>query len=416
MAVGVLLGSLIVLAFVSASAATLAVLRRAHVLRLAAADRDAVHALEALLGSYRSALVVLRTAAMVAVVASSVLLAASLADDHWAAITGAAAGAAIASALVEISARSLVSQEHVRFFRAMLVPLAIVHAVTRPLTRVAPLSSEAVFPRRAGGRAQPSGVLDELRRLQELARGPLHAGRLDASQEEMIRSIATLTQTAVKEIMVPRHDIDAVSTEAALGDVIDLIVRSGHSRIPLYEGTLDSVVGVLYARDILRVAADPAAGPIDLKRVARPPFFVPETKKAHELLREFLAKSVHTALVVDEYGGVEGIVTLEDVVEEIVGDIQEEFEPGESPIIKLNETEAIVEGQVSLDELNERLGSALAGEGFETVGGFALHHLGRVPKAGDAFEAGGVSMEVVSMAGRRVGKVRVRRLAREPQG
>ncbi len=407
--VGVLLAALAILGFASAGAAVLTSLRRIHVLRRLATGLEAVLALEALLGSYRSALMVLRTAGTAGVVSAAVLLAADGADNHWAAVTGAAAGAGAAVLLVEVGARRLVARRQPASLRAFTAPLVVAHALLRPLTRVAPLSAEAVF---LGDLHPPRGrLIDEVRQLRELAAPVDQATRLGPQEEEMLRSVAGLTQTLARDMMVPRGDMDTISTDASLQEVVDLLVTSGHSRIPLYEGSLDRIVGVLYARDVLREAMQRTTGQVDLRRLAKPAFFIPETKKAHELLREFLAKAVHIAIVVDEYGGVEGIVTLEDLVAEIVGPIREEFQQGEAPIVKLGPGEVIAEGQVWLEEVNEVLGTALAGDGFETVGGFVLHRLGRLPKAGDRFEADGVLAEVLSTEGRRVNKVRVKRVA-----
>ncbi|MEE9284439.1 MAG: hemolysin family protein [Dehalococcoidia bacterium] len=416
-----LIGSLIVLAFVSGTGTTLTSIRRTQLSRLVSTDRDAVLELEDRIGSYRSALVVRHTAAVVSVVAPAILLAFTLAerhlgrDDRWWVVTLAGAGSALLIVLVESSVRYLAARDPDRVFRVVAVPLAVLSAVTKPLTRLAPFSPEAALARVDSDADEDAGLLEEVRQLQEMASANGEQAGLEAEEEKMIRAIVSLRQTAVKEVMVPRPDITAISVEASLPEVVERIIESGHSRMPLFDGTMDNVVGVLYARDILRVAS---AGEeqVDLRKIARPPYFVPETKKAHDLLREFLAKTVHFALVVDEYGGVEGVVSLEDLLEEIVGEIEQEFEPPETPIIVLNESEAIVEGQVPLDEVNESLATKLAGEGFETIGGFVLYHLGRIPKPGDSFEAEGVFVEVLSTEGRRVNKLRVRRVVHQKRG
>ena len=205
-----------------------------------------------------------------------------------------------------------------------------------------------------------------------------------------------------------------VSTEATLQDLVEVMVKSRHNRIPLYQGTMDHVVGLIYARDVLSVLAG-ATDDFDLVRLARPAHFIPETKMANEALSEFLARFIHFAIVVDEYGGVDGLVTLEDLLEEIVGEIEQENEPPETPIVTLNEQEAIVEGQVPLDEVNDVLGLNLEGQGFETLGGFVLHRLGKVPTPGESFESDGLAVEVLSLDGRRVRRVRVRKLPEEDE-
>ncbi|MCI0770192.1 MAG: HlyC/CorC family transporter [Chloroflexi bacterium] len=407
---------MIVLAFVSGTGTALTSIRRTQLWRLVSADRDALLDLEDRIGSYQASLVILHIGALVAVVTSAVILGVTLSDRHfggddrWWAVVVAGTGSALLIGLVEASVRYLAAKDPDRVFRAVAVPLAVLSTVTKPLTRLAPFSSEAVFSRGPSEGAEDVGLLGEVRQLQELASTNGEENGLEVEEEKMIRAIVALRRTAVKEVMVPRPDITAISVDTSLRDVIERFVESGHSRMPLFDGTLDNVVGVIYARDILRFSTSPGEE-VDLRKIAREPYFVPETKKAHDLMREFLAKTIHFALVVDEYGGVEGVISLEDLLEEIVGEIEQEFEPPETPIVTLNEDEAIVEGQVPLDEVNETLSTALVGDGFETIGGFVLYHLGRMPKAGDNLEAAGVFVEVLSTAGRRINKLRVKKVA-----
>jgi len=235
-------------------------------------------------------------------------------------------------------------------------------------------------------------------------------GGIEAEERAMIRGIIKLVETAVREIMVPRIDIVAVDTDATVDEVMGLIMERGYSRIPLYEGTIDNVVGVLYAKDFLRYLVR-GAQPPSLKDIARPPYFIPESKKVDELLAEMRLNRVHMAIVVDEYGGTAGLVTIEDLLEEIVGEIEDEYDRGEVTIERISPDETILDARVSIDDLNELFGLAIEGEDFDTVGGFVYHLLGRVPVPGDEVCSNGLRLRVLSVLGRRIKKVRV---VREP--
>ena len=402
------MGSLGLLAVVSGSATALTGIRRTQMWRQLSGHQEAALELEARLGSYRSSLVILRVGGFVGAVTMATMLAADLSDLRWWAILAAGAGSALLIVATETPARSMAARDPGRLIRTVALPLAVFNSLTRRVTRMLPLSSEAAFSHSFAWPVQQMGTLAEARRLRELASEVERPG-LAEDERRMIRAILALKQTTVKEIMVPRPNITAVSTEAALSQVARLMVETGHNRIPLYQGTIDNIVGVLYARDVLGLLGTQAEPP-DLRTVARKPYFMPETKQVSDLLRDFQEKAVHFALVVDEYGGVEGLVSLNDVLEEIVGEIEREFEPSESPIDLVNDGEAIVDGVVPLEELNEVLAIDLEGDGFETIGGYVLHHLGRIPKAGEKLEAGGLFIEVLSTMGRRVKRVRVKKL------
>jgi len=229
---------------------------------------------------------------------------------------------------------------------------------------------------------------------------------LDKHGGKMIRAVLELDKTTAREIMVPRIDIKAVSTGSPMSEVNRIILEEGHSRVPLYDGTVDHIVGVIYARDVLKYTCigEPVA---DLRTLAKPAYFIPETKNIRELLREFQERRVHLAIVVDEHGGTAGLVSLEDLLEEIVGDIEEEFEPAAPLIVLVNENEALLDGRALLDEINEKLSLHLTSDGFDTLGGFVLHHLGKMPKEGDIIRVDVVTLEVLATLGRRVKRVKL---------
>ncbi len=234
-------------------------------------------------------------------------------------------------------------------------------------------------------------------------------GSLEKGEREMIYSIFQFGDTLAKEIMVPRIDVIALDIQDTLGDARATFERAGHSRVPVYEDTVDNIVGLLYAKDLLNIQADQdqIANHRDLLRLA---YFVPEAKKVDELLAEMQARSMHMAIVVDEYGGVAGLVTLEDIVEEIIGEIRDEYDESEEmPYEQISENEYVFLGRVDLDIFNEVMGATIATENADTIGGFIYGEIGDVPTGGEIIDAGNVTLIVDQVVGRRITKVRAKR-------
>jgi CBS domain containing-hemolysin-like protein len=224
----------------------------------------------------------------------------------------------------------------------------------------------------------------------------------------MIRSIFELGDTIVREIMVPRPDMVMVDQDDALETLVNTVIEHGYSRVPVYRGERDKIAGVVYAKDILRrVALEPdRAGWHDL---IRPPTFVPETKDADDLMRELQAQSVHIAFVVDEYGAVTGLVTIEDILEEIVGEIVDEHDQEEPLVEILDDDRMRIDARLPVDELNELLDCDLPDDEWDTVGGLVVGALGHVPHPGEVVELNGVEITTERVQGRRVAKVIVQR-------
>lgn len=279
--------------------------------------------------------------------------------------------------------------------------LAAVRGVLAPLRRLA----EGLSPR-AGGRGAP--LIDEAV-LRTMVDAGEEGGAIEATEKEMIISIFELHDTVVGEIMVPRPDMVAIPVHAALDEALNVILQAGYSRIPVYEGTVDHIVGVLYAKDLLRLLRD-GVREASLAELLRPPYFVPEGKRIVDLLREMQQRKVHMAIVVDEYGGVAGLVTIEDILEEIVGEIQDEFDRSEEPLVlPLDAHTYLFDGRVDLDEAREVLGAALPTEGADTLAGYVYERLGRIPAVGETFVEEGLEFRVEEVLGRRIRKIRVRR-------
>ena len=231
-------------------------------------------------------------------------------------------------------------------------------------------------------------------------------GLINEDENEMIRSIFEMKNRVVREIMVPRTDMAAVPVDAPLGEILDTINRCGHSRIPVYEGTVDNITGLLYAKDLLREWGKDAAD-IRLSRLMRAPFFIPETKNFEELLQDFKRKRVHIAIVIDEYGGTSGLITIEDILEQIVGDIQDEYDTEEEWLIEQSDGTVVADARLPIEELEERFGIEVERDKFDTVAGLIVHVIGRIPKIGEEIEISALLMTILEADERKISKVRI---------
>ncbi len=234
-------------------------------------------------------------------------------------------------------------------------------------------------------------------------------GDLEPDERKMIYSIFQFGETLCREIMVPRMEVLALEVKTPLNQAINALIESGHSRVPVYDDEIDNVVGMLYAKDLLKIHGNTNEKG-SIKKFLRKAYFVPESKKVDELLAEMQAKGVHIAVVVDEYGGMAGLVTLEDIVEEIVGEIRDEYDQSEELLVqKISDDEVLFKGRVSLDDFNDAIGTHLDPDMTDTLGGYFYSELGRVPTEGDSLEVEGWQLIVEELRGRRVGTIRAHR-------
>jgi magnesium and cobalt transporter len=249
--------------------------------------------------------------------------------------------------------------------------------------------------------------------LQEAINSSEEEGILNESEGDMLQSIFEFGDTIVREVMVPRTDMICCTADATLSDFLELIISSGHSRVPLYEGSTDKIVGVVYAKDLLRNwgASDES---LMLTDVMRTPYFIPETKRIEDLLKEFRSKRVHMAIAVDEYGGTSGLITIEDLIEEIVGDIQDEYDTEVPWLQPQDDGTLLVDARVSVEELEEYYDIEIPKDKFDTVGGYLFHLLGNVPRAGEKASDNGLVMVVEESDERKIGTVRIWRDAGVP--
>ena len=228
---------------------------------------------------------------------------------------------------------------------------------------------------------------------------------LEEDERDMIHGVVELGETAVKEIMVPRINMVGITVGMSLTEVIDIIRKSGHSRIPVYGESFDDIKGILYAKDLLSFAYDNKRP--DLVSITRKPYFIPENLKIDDLLREMRKKRLHIAIVVDEYGGTSGLVTMEDIIEEIVGEIEDEYDTEPPPIIELSTNNYLVDGTVTIADLNEQLDLGIPEEEFETVGGLIYDIVGSLPEKGQTLVYHQLKFVVHKVEGQRIVKVKL---------
>jgi len=242
-------------------------------------------------------------------------------------------------------------------------------------------------------------------------------GVIEEGEREMIRSIVRLGETLAREIMVPRIDMVTLDVDIPLSEAVDILLGTGFSRVPVYEGSVDNIIGLLYAKDLIRLWRGGEQRVENLRDVQlRSPYFVPEAKKVDELLTEMQSSRMHMAIVVDEYGGVAGVVTLEDIIEEIFGEIQDEYDENEEqPYQILDDGSYLFRGRIDLDDFNELMDAHLPVDEADTLGGFLYMRFGHVPEAGEQWQEDGVLLTVEEVSGRRIRKVRAQSIAPQEQ-
>ncbi len=228
---------------------------------------------------------------------------------------------------------------------------------------------------------------------------------LNEEKKDMIQGVEDLSKTSVKEVMIPRIDVDFISSDTPQEELFSKIVASGHSRFPLYTESIDNVIGVLYVKDLIKCLAEKK--PVNLQELARKAYFVPESKRIDSLLREFKRRHLHIAIAIDEYGGMSGIVTMEDIIEEIVGDIQDEFDKEQEDIMTVSDNVWLCDARVDLDDLNEALNAQFPNEDFDSLGGFVFDLFGKVPVKYEKATWNNYDFIVQDMEGHRINIVKV---------
>jgi putative hemolysin len=320
--------------------------------------------------------------------------------------------------LAELVPETIALQHSERLALLLARPLAAVSVVAMPLVRFMVWLSNGIA--RLFG-AEPRGDMplvteEEIKTLVDAGE---EEGVLQEEEKEMIYSIFELDDTLAREVMVPRIDVVALDVDTPMLEALDTIMEAGHSRIPVYEETVDNVQGVLYAKDLLPYLREGRTD-VPLKSILRQAYYIPEMKNASDLLPDLQQRRVHMAIVVDEYGGVAGLVTIEDLLEEIVGEIQDEYDTEEPFVEFVSDNEYIFDARVDLDDLNRLMNVELPTDDSDTLGGFIYSELGKVPVVGDRVFFRDMDFTVESVAGRRIKKVHVERhlpeVIEEPEG
>ncbi len=413
----VLIGSAALLVLLTAAEAASIQLARRRVTRdanavLSGILREYVGHRQGLLRALRSGVTLLTVAATAAAISlatgsfSLPQLIAALAVFGGVGIIRAAARRT-ARADAESAARRL--DAPTRVLQALLTPVAVLVAVP------------VIVVTRALGWRSPSEEIDPGEELIGLLEATDEEDDAMLEERQMMRAALELSNHTARELMTPRTDVTALPMTALFSDAMRLAASSGYSRIPLYEDTLDVVIGVVYAKDLLGYVSSGNVTP-RLVDVARPPYLVPETRRADELLTELRRAQVHLAIVVDEYGGTAGVITVEDLIEEIVGEITDEYDAPATEVEQISPAEAIVDGSLTIDELNHLFDSEIVAEDFDTVGGLIVTSLGRLAVPGDEVVARAIDPDgddddvphlefrVLTILGRRIKRVRVLRL------
>jgi CBS domain containing-hemolysin-like protein len=351
-----------------------------------------------------SGLASLNLVALSAVLVSAVAVTVTWRGVYWAEIAPASVAALVVLGLVRGGAAVFASRYADTVTLRLRLPLRVLGAAAHLLlrssyVRIVPSLDRLSVDRNGSSPSEIGISLDS------------NGEPLDEHEVRMIRAVVRLDETVAREIMVPRVDMVAVDVEAPISSLAEYMVKSGHSRIPVYRDDLDHIEGIAYARDVLdRTLEGSDTSSTTVREMLRPALFTPESKTLEELLSEFQQRRMHMAIVVDEYGGVSGIVTIEDLLEEIVGEIQDEFDDAEPSVVALGDDEYLMEAGVGVDQLNELLNVSVDADGFDTLGGLVYQQQGRIPSPGDAVMYDGLRIEVVSTAGRRLKRLRVTRL------
>lgn len=254
--------------------------------------------------------------------------------------------------------------------------------------------------------ARKLGLHAEPTEIQQVIDESEERGLIDADEGEMIEGIFDLKQTVAREIMIPRTHIAAVPRDCTKEGLLNAIIQSGHSRIPVYEENLDHIIGIVTAKDLLPLWLN-GKEELNLETICREPFFVPETKRIKDLLNELRSKNYHLAVIVDEYGGTSGIVTIEDIIEEIIGEIRDEHDVEEEPFVPQEDGSELVSARVGLDDFEDRFGISVPRDGYDTLGGFIIHLLGKVPRKGEEILYEGFRMRIVGGDQKRITRVLV---------
>jgi magnesium and cobalt exporter, CNNM family len=290
---------------------------------------------------------------------------------------------------------------------ALAIPLDWLARITHPLVWLLQVSASGVL-KLMRVKPAPAGMIAYTREdIRHSVAAAEDVGELEEAEEEMLYKVFDFASKEVSAVMVPRPDVVAISVEMPPEEALRAVVDSPYTRYPVYRGSLDDVVGILHVRDLFGAIHDRGLAAVELDSIVRPAYVVPETKDLAALLADFRREKQHLAIVIDEYGDVEGIVTLEDILEEIVGDIEDEFDLPDTSIERIDETHVHIDGTYTIDDFNEEFGTELEQEDFNTMAGLVFGELGRAPEVGDEVRTDGLCLRVLKLDGSRILKLEV---------
>ena len=404
----ILIVSLIASAISSASETALTSVNRIRIKNAAEEGDSRAQQIEALLAKpnvFLTTILVVNNVAVILASSMATVIALNL-SPRWGEVLATVLTSLVVLIFCEVTPKNAAVQNSEAWARTLVPLISGLAWVLRPIIALLNGITNAIMrllgiPLRRIG---PSVTEEELRLLVNVGE---EEGVFEEGERTMIHHIFELSETTVREVMVPRIDMITLPAITTLSAAVDLIMEGGMSRIPVYEGTIDNIAGVLYAKDILPELRRGGNESQRLVRdILRPAYFVPESKKLDDLLHELQNQRVHMAIVIDEYGSVAGLVTIEDLVEEIIGDIQDEYDREEREFERLSPSEYIVAAKMNIDDFNELLGVELeAGEEYDTVGGFMLAMLDKIPVVGDVVRTDEVTLTVLATRGRRITKL-----------
>src|SRR5438874_7885028 len=355
--------------------------------------------------AYLSTILIVNTVAIIVASSTATLLALHLCQERVAEWAVSLVLSLVVLVACEITPTTLARQRAEKVALRMARLVAATTFAMRPLVFVLTAVTRLIL-RIMGAKAQVRGPFVTEEELKMLVSVGEEEGVLEEEEREMIHGIFEMGDMRVREVMVPRTDLVAIEVKEPVEKAVELVTKHGHTRIPVYEGNLDHIVGVLYAKDLLRavVRGEQKA----LREIARKPYFTPESNKVQDVLRDLRKNRVHMAIVVDEYGGTAGAVTIEDILEEIGGPIQDEDDIGEEDEIQfISPNEVILDGRVSVDDVNDLLKLQIETEDFDTIGGYVQSQLGATPRAGATLQLGQALLKVEAVRGSRIKKVRI---------
>ncbi len=311
----------------------------------------------------------------------------------------------------ELTPKVWASKNPLSFSKFVAIPLYWFTIIIFPIAETFTELIRSVISKIKLDRGKEAFSPEEITELAELGH---EVGALEEEEHGIIQSIVSFKSVTSHEIMTPRVDMTSVAADTTLEELIELIKSSGHSRIPLYKENLDEIIGIIYAKDVLKYLSN-GVNNFNIAKISRKPMYIPKNKMINDLMYEFQEKKMHIAIVVDEYGGTAGLITLEDIIEEIIGEIRDEYDKEENPVVKVEENKYIVLGRISLDELNELLNTNInvENEDFETLAGLILNQAGHIPKEGYSFTLEYFKFTVKEVTRKRINKILIEKVSSE---